>query len=381
MTSTEPSPRDDSVGDRDAVEPTSDGTSTRELGVSISVRTILLAAVVVAAGAALVSIKSVLLLLFVSVFGVAVLSPVATAMERRLGWSRRVCSIVLISSTVIVIAAVALVMVQAVGGSVRGFRNELPEIVKTARHSGLGNLLNKRSGSLDTLASHAGDITRGASNVSGGVAHIGISAFGAVTLVFSVIFLTLFGLIDEPHLREWTGGLMYRDKRERYLRVTDRIINTTSRYMLGNIVISVICGTVYGITALILGLPYPLALAVIAAILDLVPNIGATIAGVIIGIVALSVSLEALIVFLIVIVVYQQIENYILQPTIIGKAAKISGFTVLASVLAFGALFGLVGAIIGVPIAAGVQIVVEELTAGRRARVAAADAAQQPGRP
>jgi predicted PurR-regulated permease PerM len=81
------------------------------------------------------------------------------------------------------------------------------------------------------------------------------------------------------------------------------------------------------------------------------------------------------IIFLIVMVVYQQIENYILQPTIIGKAARISGFTVLASVLVFGALFGLIGAIIGVPIAAGIQIVVDELTAGRRARIAGADAA------
>ncbi|MDP9259783.1 MAG: AI-2E family transporter [Actinomycetota bacterium] len=363
------------VGDRAGGNP--GDTRRRELGVSISIRTILLAAVVVAAGAALASIKSILLLLFVSVFSVAVLSPVATAMERRLGWSRRVCSTALVLAIVSVIAAVALVMVQAVSGAMRGFSHELPHIVDEARHSGLGDVINTGSGSLDTLANHAGDITRGAGQVSGGVAHVGISAFGAVTLVFSVIFLTLFGLIDEPHLREWTAGLMYRDKRERYLRVTDRIIHTTSRYMLGNVVISVICGTVYGVTALILGLPYPLALAIIAAILDLVPNIGATIAGVIIGIVALSVSLEALIVFLIVIVVYQQIENYILQPTIIGKAAKISGFTVLASVLAFGALFGLIGAIIGVPIAAGLQIVVEELTAGRRARIAAVDAAER----
>ena len=76
-------------------------------------------------------------------------------------------------------------------------------------------------------------------------------------------------------------------------------------------------------------------------------------------------------------VVYQQIENYILQPTIIGKAAQVSGFTVLASVLVFGALFGLIGAIIGVPIAAGIQIVADELTAARRARIAAADAAEQ----
>jgi predicted PurR-regulated permease PerM len=347
----------------------------REIGVSISVRTILSVAIVVAVGASIASIKSVLLVIFVSGFGVAVLSPLATGMERRLGWSRRVCSTLLVLAIMTVIAAVALVMVQALSGAVHDFSHHLPQIIDRAKQSSLGNVLNTRSDSLDTLTKHAGEITQGAGKVSGGVAHVGISAFGAITVAFSVIFLTLFGLIDEPHLREWTAGLIYRDKRERYLRITDRIIHTTSRYMLGNLAISVVCGTVYGLTAVILGLPYPLALAVIAAILDLVPNIGATLAGVLIGIVALSVSLQALIVFLIVIVVYQLIENYILQPTIIGKAAKISGFTVLASVLAFGALFGLIGAIIGVPIAAALQILLEELTAGRRARIATADAA------
>jgi predicted PurR-regulated permease PerM len=212
--------------------------------------------------------------------------------------------------------------------------------------------------------------------VSGGVANVGVSAFGAVALVFSVLFLTLFGLIDEPRLRRWIGGLLYRKERARYLEIADRIVRATSRYMLGNLAISVICGSVYGVTAVILGLPYPLAIAVIAGVLDLVPTVGATIAGVVIAIVALSVSVQALIAFVIVMVIYQQIENYLLQPTIIGKAVEISGFTVLASVLAFGALFGLIGAIIGVPIAAGLQIVVEELTSARRERIAASDAEQ-----
>ena len=348
-----------------------------EINVSISIRTILLVAGVVAIAWALASIANVLLVIFVSLFSVAVLLPVVSAMERRLGWSRGLCSTVLVLAIVIVIGVVALVLVQAISGAVRGFSDDLPQIVDKARHSDLGNFINSGSDSLDTLRKHARDITNGVGKVSGGVAHLGVSAFGAVTLVLSVIFLTLFGLIDEPRWRDWIGSLLYRDKRERYLRVTDRIIHTTSRYMLGNLAISVICGTVYGVTALILGLPYPLALAVIAGILDLIPTIGATIAGIIIGIVALSVSLGALIVFVIVMVVYQQIENYILQPTIIGKAAQVSGFTVLASVLAFGALFGLIGAIIGVPIAAGLQIVAEELTAARRARIAAADAVEK----
>jgi predicted PurR-regulated permease PerM len=298
-------------------------------------------------------------------------------MERRLGWSRGLCSTVLVLGIVIVIGGVALVVVQAISGAVRGFADDLPQIVDEVRHSDLGNFINSGSDSLDTLREHTRDIVSGLGKASGGVAQVGVSAFGAVALFFSVLFLTLFGLIDEPRVRAWIGSLMYQDKRERYRQVTDRIVHTTSRYMLGNLAISVICATVYGITAVILGLPYPLALALIAGFLDLIPNIGATIAGIIIGIVALSVGLGALIAFAIVMVVYQQIENYILQPTIIGKAAQVSAFTVLASVLAFGALFGLIGAIIGVSLAAGIQIVAEELTAERRAHIAATDSAEQ----
>ena len=346
-----------------------------ELEVSVSIRTILLIAGVVAIAWALASIASVLLVIFVSFFSVAVLSPVVSAMERRLRWSRRLSSAVLLLTIVIILGAVVLVVTQAVVGSVRDFSDGLPRIVDEARQSDLGRFINSGSDSLETLSQYSGEITSGVAKVSGGVADVGVSALGVVTLFFSVLFLTLFGLIDEQRLRGWVGGLLYRGDRERFLQVTDRIVQTTSRYMLGNLAISVICGTLYGVTAVILDVPYPLALAVIAGILDLIPSIGATIAGIIVAIAALSVSPAAFVVFLIVMVVYQQIENYILQPTIIGKAARISGFTVLASVLAFGALFGLIGAIIGVPIAAGIQIVVEELTAARRARIAVADTA------
>jgi predicted PurR-regulated permease PerM len=352
-------------------------TGRSEVVVAVSVRTLLLAAAGVALALALASIGGVLLIILVSAFSVAVLSPVATQMEQRLNWSRPVCSTVLVVGILAVLAVLLLVLIQALADAVRGFGDSLPQILDDVRHSDLGDFLNSGSGSVETLRDHAADITKGVGTVSGGVADVGVSAFGAVTLVFSVIFLTLFGLIEEPRTRDWIAGLLYRDTRERYLDVTDRIIRTTSRYMLGNLAISVVCATVYGVTAEILGLPYPLAIAMIAGVLDLIPTIGATIAGIIISIVALSVSVEALIVFAIVMVVYQQVENYVLQPMIIGKAAHVSGFTVLVSVLVFGALFGFIGAIIGVPIAAALQILVEELTAGRRARIAEADAAQQ----
>jgi predicted PurR-regulated permease PerM len=342
--------------------------------VSISMRTILLVAGAVAISLALASIASVLLTIFVSIFGVAVLSPVASFMERRLRWSRALCSTVLVIGTLLVLGVIVLILAEAVSSAVRGFGHDLPQIIDKVRHSDLGGFINNGGNSLDTLKQHSSEIVGGVGKVSGGVAEVGVSAFGAVAVFFSVVFLTLFGLVEEPRARRWIGGLLERDTRNRYGRLADRIVLMTSRYMLGNLAISAVCGTVYGVTAAILGLPYPLAIAVFAALLDLVPNIGATIAGVITALVALSVSLQAMIAFVVVIFVYQAIENYVLQPTIIGRAVQVSGFTVLVSVLAFGSLFGLIGAIIGVPIAAALQILVEELTAPRRANVAAAEA-------
>ena len=274
----------------------------------------------------------------------------------------------------VLLGAVLVILRQSVVDAVRGFSHDLPGSSRRPGRATSAADIDDGSSSLDFLKQHVGDITSGLGKASGGAARVGVSAFGVVAVSFSVTFLILFGLIDEPRVRASIGRLLYRDKRARYQKVAERMIQTTSRYMLGNVAITVNCATVYGITAVILGLPYPLALALIAGILDLIPSVGALLAGIIIGIVALSVSFGALIAFVIVIVVYQQIENYVLQPTIIGKAARVSGFTVLVSVLLFGSLFGVIGAIIGVPIAAAVEIILDR---ARRPR----DEPRAPARP
>ena len=99
--------------------------------------------------------------------------------------------------------------------------------------------------------------------------------------------------------------------------------------------------------------------------------IGATIAGTILVLATLTQGLTPAVIMLIIVLVYQQFENYVLQPTILGKAADVSGFFVIVSVMIFGALLGVIGAIIAVPIIASIQIVVKELTTERRARMAA----------
>ena len=152
--------------------------------------------------------------------------------------------------------------------------------------------------------------------------------------------------------------------------------------LIGNIVISVIAGTVVGVAAVIVGAPSPMVLALIVGLLDLIPQIGSTIAAFIVTLVTLIASgpgrrprsCSS------VILVYQQAENYLIQPAVMRQAVELSGFATIAVVMVGGALLGVVGAVLAVPVAASVKIVLHELTEGRRARMAALSGADEPGR-
>jgi len=192
-----------------------------------------------------------------------------------------------------------------------------------------------------------------------------------VLILVTAIFLTLFLLIDLPRLIGGVDSLLDPRGSDRWHRMSERIITAVSRTMLGNIAISIICGTLYGLSAWLLGTPFPVVLGVISGLLDLIPMVGATIAGTIMVLATLTQGLTPALIMLAIVLVYQQFENYVLQPTILGKAADVSGFFVIVSVMIFGALLGVIGAIIAVPIIASIQIVVKELTQERRTAMAA----------
>jgi putative heme transporter len=145
------------------------------------------------------------------------------------------------------------------------------------------------------------------------------------------------------------------------------------------IVIAAIAGTIQGTTAWLLGSSYALALGMIAGLLDMIPNIGATIAGfILVPTLWAEEGLTAGLIMLVVVLVYQQLENNILTPKIQGAAVRLSGFFIIVAVTLFGALLGVLGALTAVPLAATLQIFVQELTKARRERVAAAKAQLAP---
>ena len=200
--------------------------------------------------------------------------------------------------------------------------------------------------------------------------------FAGFLVCFTIIFICMFLLSDIANLKRALGSVLMPGEDERWLGVWERVTTSISRWAIGVVVIAAIAGTTQGLTAWLLGSSYALGLAVIAGLLDMIPNLGATLAGfILVPALWAEEGLTAAIIMLVVLLVYQQVENNILTPKIQGKAVNLSGFFIIVAVTLFGALLGVLGALTAVPLAATIQIFVQELTKARRAKVAAAHAA------
>jgi predicted PurR-regulated permease PerM len=150
------------------------------------------------------------------------------------------------------------------------------------------------------------------------------------------------------------------------------VTKTISFSLLGNLAISVIAGTVVGVTALIVDAPFPVVLAFIVGLLDLIPQVGSMIAAVIVVAITLAgAGVGPAVVMAVVILIYQQIENYVIQPVVYRQAIELSGFATIAVVMVGGALLGVLGAILAVPVAGSLKVIFREVTASRRERMAA----------
>jgi predicted PurR-regulated permease PerM len=358
-------------------EPPATVAAARTLNVNIVVRTMLVVTAIVALAWVFIYVRSVVMALFLALFGALVLEPVVRLMERKFSLSRVRAATFLVLGLVVVTIVILMLLLAPVVDAFRDFSNALPSIVSDARTSStLSSWLDEHSQAPELLQKHASEIASGVASGAGGVIGFGLSTLSVVLGAFTLTFLTLYLMIDLPRLVAAVDSMFDPRRSVRWQRTAERIIIAVSRTMLGNLAISVICGTIVGLSAWALGTPYPLVMGIIAGLLDLIPMVGATIAGTILVLATLTQGLTAAVIMLAIVVVYQQFENYVLQPTILGKAADVSGFMVIVSVMLFGALFGVVGAIIAVPIIASIQIAAEELTADRRARMAALRAAE-----
>jgi predicted PurR-regulated permease PerM len=255
-------------------------------------------------------------------------------------------------------------------------------------------LVNETDGFVNALPSYAHDLTHGRGRLGfletkyhlvekvreqvnkGGTARIlGLSgaAVGAAKSVIStiaaavtIIFLTFFLLLEGDQWAERIYSLFPQRSQPRWRKVGDDIYRTIGGYVTGNLLISVIAGISITLVLLALGVPYAVALGLLVAVLDLIPLAGATVAGIVVVGISFLHSIPAGIIVAIFFIVYQQVENHVLQPVIYGRTVQLSPLAVLVAVLIGAQVAGILGALGAIPVAGAIQVFLIDWQKNRR---------------
>jgi predicted PurR-regulated permease PerM len=306
--------------------------------------------------------------IFIAVFLSLALNPAVDLLERRLGNRRGLATGIVFVAALVVIAAIGALFVPTLVNQVNDFANKVPDYLDD---------LTKGRGRLGFLQSkyHLVDKARDALREGGARKLFGLSGTalaltkGVITAVVATVtiaFMTFFMLLEGPTWVDRAYGLVPARSHPRWRAVGRDIYRTVGGYVTGNLLISLIAGTTTTIVLLATGVPYAVALGLIVAILDLIPLAGATIAAIIVGIVAFLHTIVAGIVVVVFFVVYQQVENHLLQPIVYGRTVQLSPLAVLISVLIGAELAGVLGALAAIPVAGSLQVILRELLRGRR---------------
>ena len=354
------------------------GGGKRRVELLIPMRTLLVVAAAIGLLAAFVAIGDTFLIVFVGIFLALVFEYPVRFVMRKTGMSRGLAATITVIGSAVVVTVLFLLLLVPLVSSVRDFLKQLPETVQELRDSGELSWLGD-SGAAKNVQQGAEHVSASIPDAVSSILGIAGGFFGVFLAAFTILFICLFLLTDIGKLKESLASVLMPGDDERWLGVWERVTAAVSRWAIGVVVIATIAGTIQGTTAWLLGSSFALGLGVIAGLLDMIPNIGATIAGfVLVPTLWAEQGIGAAAIMLVVVLVYQQLENNILTPKIQGRAVDLSAFFIIVSVTLFGALLGVLGALTAVPLAATIQIFVQELTRVRRERVAEAKALAAP---
>jgi predicted PurR-regulated permease PerM len=312
--------------------------------------------------------RHVLTWILISLFLALALNPAVEWFQRRGVKGRGTATAVTYLATLGFFVAIGFLFVPTLVNQVNDFVQQLPHYARDITH-GRGRL-----GFLETKY-HIQERIHDAIKEGGATKVLGLSgaavsvARGVITIVVATVtiaFMTFFMLLEGPRWVERFYGLLPERSQERWRRVGYDIYRTIGGYVTGNLLISLIAGGLTTIVLVIMGVPYAVALGLIVAILDLIPLAGATIAAILIGVVAFLHSIAAGIVVVVFFVVYQQVENHLLQPVIYGRTVQLSPLTVLTSILIGAELAGILGALAAIPVAGSIQVLIVDWLRYRR---------------
>jgi predicted PurR-regulated permease PerM len=340
---------------------------------------------VVAAAAAVYTTRAVLVRVLIALFIAVSLDPAVRALTRR-GVRRGVAVALIFLITSGLVAAFLVSVIPAMVHQFQALVDDFPGYLaslqeRSARFRALSDQFHLTSRIQDLLANLPAQL-------GSGLLGFTRRLFGALFSALTVLVLTLYFMADLPRLRHGAARLFPRTHREQFGRIADVMVDKVGAYMIGNLLISLAAGIASFAVFMALGLPFAVPLAFAVALCDLIPMIGATLGAAICVLAALLTTelWPATVIVALFFVAYQQLENYLIAPRILRHTVSLSAAAVLLAALIGGTALGLVGALMAIPVAAGLKVVLAERLhardlAGAEAGGPGADEAARPVQP
>jgi predicted PurR-regulated permease PerM len=339
------------------------------------VRVIMTAVAVVALLYFLYLIRQVLGAIFIAIFIAIALAPVVEFLTRR----KVPRSLAILLAYIALLGSVfglGLLVVPPIVTGVNGFVDDVPGYVDDLRNSKTFAKYDDKYDVTPKLKEQAKKLPAHLTDAASGLQAVTVGVFGAVLQLVTILVMAFFLLKDGRRLIEFGIRELGPEQGKRAERILADIYQAVGGYVAGNLMISLVAGVSSYIVMKIIGIPFAVPLAVMIAFLDLIPLIGSTIGGAIVAIAAAVVGFpDKLIIWLIFLVVYQQVENNLLQPVVYKRTVQIHPLLVIVAVLIGGSLLGVLGALLSIPIAATIQIIVKDWWGYRRGRLVPAGAA------
>jgi predicted PurR-regulated permease PerM len=306
----------------------------------------------------LIKARSVLVLIGLALFIAAGLDPAVSWLQRH-GLRRWQAVLVTLAVLVAAVGGFLAAAIPPLAAQTTTLAAELPKYLHTLQNH------NSQLGKLDAQY-HIQDRlktllqTRGGSLI-GGVLGAGELVIGAASSMLIVAVLAIYFLADMPRIKLFAYRLAPHSRRARVILIGDEIFAKVGGFVLGNFLTSIVAGLGTYLWMLAFGLPYPILLGLFVAFMDLIPVIGSTIGGVVVTLVALTVSIPVAALTLGFYVAYRLSEDYFLVPRIMGKTVQVPGAVSVVAVLVGGTLMGIVGALVAIPAAAALRLLLEEV--------------------
>ncbi len=319
---------------------------------------------------ALGQLTTVLTILLISFFLTLALNPIVEALTAR-GLRRGLAVLVVFIGATVVFVLLGMLVIPPVVTQGTDLAGQVPGYVQHVLDSGWVRRLDRNYHVVDKiqqeLTNKATDQTF-ISQVLGGIFGVGRVVLNGVFQAFTILVLTLYFLGSLPRMKRAAYAVVPASRRERVESLSEAIMRRTGSYAVGQVAVASVNGFMSWVMMMIVGIPYAAVLAVAVGFLGLVPMVGATLGAIVVATVAFFDDPTKAIIAIVYYIVYQQVENYVVMPRIMSSTIAVPGAVTVVAALTGGTLLGVLGALIAIPVAAGLLLLYDEVLLPRQER-------------